>query len=92
MKAPYAVMLSQLDDGSIHVHVGCREFSYRSPHELVEDLVAYFSDPQATMKRFSEKFEWKGVHKEIETVVPYPFPGPGQSVPKVAGLRDPYEA
>ena len=65
MKAPYDVNLTQLDDGSIIVRVGCKLLSYRprdfpvgSFWDLFADLKAYFDDPEGTIKRFSAGFGW----------------------------------
>jgi hypothetical protein len=72
VKAPYDVNLTQLDDGSILVRVGCKLLSYRPRDpELLADLTAYFNDPQATIKRFSGAFGWP-----LEQAA---GPGPSQS-------------
>jgi len=75
VKAPYTVALTQLDDGSILAQIGCKTLSYRPSDPILADLTAYFNDPQATIKRFSEAFGWA-----IEqTGAPMPSTGLGYS-------------
>jgi len=58
-KAPYEVRLSQLDDGSVLVHVGCKVLSYRHDDpQLAADVVEYFQDPGGMVRRFSAAFGW----------------------------------
>jgi len=58
-KAPYDVRLTQLDDGSVLVTVGCKVLSYRHDDpQLAADVVEYFRDPGGMVRRFSAAFGW----------------------------------
>jgi len=60
MKAPYTIELTQLDDRSILVRVGCKTLSYQAGDpQMLDDLVSYFADPEGAIRRFSAGFGWK---------------------------------
>lgn len=58
MRAPYTVTLTQVDDGTIITQVGCKTIVFTSPGTLVSALARYFTDPELTIKEFSETHGW----------------------------------
>lgn len=58
MRAPYPVTLTQVDDNSIIVQVGCKTVVYNSHATLFNDIERYFIRPDETIAEFSMKFGW----------------------------------
>jgi hypothetical protein len=95
VKAPYDVTLSQCDDGSIIVRVGCKVITFVNTAEMTVHLHRYFTDPEATIREFEARYGWKTDVGEFARIhIPpgtlnstptHPYPGVHYPVPPMAG-------
>lgn len=61
MNAPYAVTLTQVDDGSFIVQVGCKTIVFQTVDALLPALRGYFEHPEHTIETYSKKHGWPTV-------------------------------
>lgn len=58
MRAPYPVTLTQADDGTFIVRVGCKTLTFPNLDMLGDELRAYFAAPGETIVRYEKAFGW----------------------------------
>lgn len=58
MRAPYPVTLTQVDDGSVVVQVGCKILVFENAEAAGSSLIGYFNNPEDTIKAFSARYGW----------------------------------
>lgn len=60
MRAPYSVTITQVDDRSLLVQVGCKTLAYpiRDLEHFLADLALYITDPEHAIKAMSERHGW----------------------------------
>lgn len=58
MRAPYDVTISQVDDGSFIVRVGCMTLTFIDAPTLLANLKNYYADPKETIAQYEKAFGW----------------------------------
>lgn len=56
MRAPYPVNITQLDDGTFVLQVGCKQLSFTSLP--VTELARYFEHPETVIREYSRRLGW----------------------------------
>lgn len=56
MRAPYLVTITQLDDKTFVVQVGCKSLSFTA--FPATELSRYFENPDAVIVEYSKRFGW----------------------------------
>jgi hypothetical protein len=72
VKAPWPVTITQLDDGSLLVSVGCKTMSYWDHAAFHADLRDYFEAPEATIKGISKRYGWSEPGEQLSSVPDIP--------------------
>jgi hypothetical protein len=66
MRVPWTVEISQLDNLSVIVKVGCKSLAFESVDVALSELKHFFDDHEAVIKTYAERYGWADGAARIE--------------------------